>query len=533
MHRLFKFYFQIFAVSLCAAAKLQSKEKEDAATSSKQEADSKTVQTAAATASAPAIIAIEIVDPNENKTGNKNSKRTIESNLGYGYEGNKPAKFEVYKYSQHDIPPYKGAAATKDPYSKNANLDYDIQKSIDYSVNPHQDENQHYNHGQSGYTQSPTPSASPLNQYYQPGTMLYTTLNNQGHLGDLSANAPYQGNPGNVPVIVLRIHPEQLAGLGGGLYANLPQTHPFANNINGVDIQSLLANYVQNLLQGQQKQNVYQAPDYHGYHGDYGYSNPGYQAPSQYYQPNYQPNYQQQYQYPYQYQQPQTFPGVSSPQLQTFENFPGDAHTKVIFKDADKSSKSAAPSVSSSPAYKGFSEESKAPEEQNKYGHESQEHDDGYYYDKPGQIGSHDYYSHDNYDKLDDKPNSQDYYSHDSYEKPGSQNYFPEDHENYKTYSSNNGNEASYEVSQFHPTTYNTGNNNYDGQYGELPPVASDKSPDEPFNYHAHSTANMNNERSKKSSNIRMRIPKSLKKSQETARDKREKTEETETDGEE
>lgn len=516
---------QIFAVSLCTAAKLQSKETEDAAKSSKQEADSKTAQTSTA-ASAPAIIAIEIVDPNENQTSNKNSKRTIESNLGYGYEGNKPAKFEVYKYSQHDIPPYKAPA--RDPYSKNSgNHDYDIQKSIDYSVHP-QEENPHY-HGQSGYSASPTPSASPLNQYYQPGQMLYTTLNNQGHLGDLSANAPYQGNPGNVPVIVLRIHPEQLAGLGGGLYANLPQTHPFASNINAVDIQSLLANYVQNLLQGQQKQNVYQAPDYHGYQGDYGYSNPGYQAPSQYYQPN----YHQQYQYPYQYQQPQTFPDVSNPQLQTFENYPGEGHTKVIFKDGDKSSKSATPSVSSSPAYKGYSEDVKAPEEQNKYGHESQEHDhDAYFYDKPGQIGSHDYYSHDNYDKLDDKPNSQDYYSHDTYEpKPGSQNYFPEDHENYKSYSSNNGNEASYEVSQFHPTKYNSGSSGYDGQYGELPPVASDKSPDEPYNYHAHPTTNK--ERSKKSSNIRMRIPKSLKKSQETARDKREKTDEEEEEEEE
>lgn len=525
---------QIFAVSLCTASESKTKSSEDvAATASlKQEADSKTAQASATATPAPAIIAIEIVDPNENKTNNKNSKRTIESNLGYGYEGNKPAKFEVYKYSQHDIPPYKGSS--RNSYSKNSpsGQDFDIQKSIDYSINPH-DDNSYYQ-GQSGYSQTPTPSASPLNQYYQPGTMLYTTLNNQGSLGDLTSNAPYQGNPGNIPVIVLRIHPEQLAGLGGGLYANLPQTHPFAANINSVDLQSLLANYVQNLLQNQQqqKQNVYQAPDYHHHdyhHGDYGFTNPGYHAPSQYYQPN----YQQQYQHPYHYQHPQTYPGVSSPHLQTFENYPGDAHTKVIFKDSDKSLKSPTPSVASSPAYKGYSEESKASPEENKYGgHDSHEHvDDGYFYDKPGQINSQDYYSHDNYDKLDDKPNSQDYYSHDNYEKPSvSPNYFPEDQENYKSYSTNTGNEASYEVSQFHPTKYNTGSSSgYDGRYGDLPPVASDKSPDEPFNYHAHATGSRNKERSKKSSNIRMRIPKSLKKSSESSddasRDKREQTE--------
>lgn len=57
-----------------------------------------------------AIVAIEIVDP-DNKS--KNSKRTIDSSLGYGYQSvfgatHQQPKYQIYKYSQQDIPPYKG-----------------------------------------------------------------------------------------------------------------------------------------------------------------------------------------------------------------------------------------------------------------------------------------------------------------------------------------------------------------------------------------------------------------------------------------
>lgn len=52
-----------------------------------------------------AIIAIQIVDPSD-KTDGKNTKRTIESSLGYGYQISHPI-YQLYKYSQHDIPPYK------------------------------------------------------------------------------------------------------------------------------------------------------------------------------------------------------------------------------------------------------------------------------------------------------------------------------------------------------------------------------------------------------------------------------------------
>lgn len=57
----------------------------------------------------PAILAIEIVDPEDNSTeARTNTKRTIENNLGYGYDGDiygTSKKFMIYPYSQHDIPP--------------------------------------------------------------------------------------------------------------------------------------------------------------------------------------------------------------------------------------------------------------------------------------------------------------------------------------------------------------------------------------------------------------------------------------------
>lgn len=61
-----------------------------------------------------AIIAIQIIDPEEEESGNKHSKRTIGSSLGYGYQNNNiyeakvsPPRYEVYRYSQHDIPAYE------------------------------------------------------------------------------------------------------------------------------------------------------------------------------------------------------------------------------------------------------------------------------------------------------------------------------------------------------------------------------------------------------------------------------------------
>lgn len=89
-------------------------------------------------------------------------------------------------------------------------------------------------------------------------------------MSGLSPNAPFQENHGNVPVIVLRVHPDQLAGIsggglsGGGLFANLPQSHPLAHSLNSIDLQSLLSGYLQG--QGGQQQQAYpQAPGLHGH----------------------------------------------------------------------------------------------------------------------------------------------------------------------------------------------------------------------------------------------------------------------------
>ncbi|RZC40376.1 uncharacterized protein BDFB_006557 [Asbolus verrucosus] len=51
-----------------------------------------------------------------------------------------------------------------------------------------------------------------LNQYYQPGTTLYSTLNGQGQVGSLSSHLPQQpySNEPHVPVIILRVYPSQL-----------------------------------------------------------------------------------------------------------------------------------------------------------------------------------------------------------------------------------------------------------------------------------------------------------------------------------
>ncbi|XP_044254903.1 uncharacterized protein LOC123005287 [Tribolium madens] len=135
----------------------------------------------------PAIIAIEIVDPNENKTS-KNSKRTIDSSLGYGYQA--PPKFQVYKYSQHDIPPYRGPQET-----------------------------------------------------FKPGTTFYSSVDNQGHVGGLSSYLP-QGHEPQVPVIILRVFPSQLADPSAVLHPNLPQTHPLAPVVNSIDVHALLMKYV-------------------------------------------------------------------------------------------------------------------------------------------------------------------------------------------------------------------------------------------------------------------------------------------------
>jgi len=256
---------------------------------------------------APAIIAIEIVDPNDNSTKlGKGRKRTIESSLGYGYQSffeslPKPPRYEVYKYSQQDIPPIKsGYDYSHIGFSKNSNS-YNIQKSIQYDLGT-----------KTEYRQQAQPQ-------YQPGT-LFTTVDQNGHVNPLSSQQPQVHGGQMVPVIVLRVYTNQL-GQPGSLHANIPQNHPYYN-LNTVDLQNLVAGYYKN-HQKQQNQYQQEAPQQ--------VSNHYHQQPRQRYE------YQQSVQAPrgYEHQQAQ----AQQPQqhyqqehLQTYENYPDDAHTKVIFR---------------------------------------------------------------------------------------------------------------------------------------------------------------------------------------------------------
>lgn len=273
-----------------------------------------------------AILAIEIVDPNENKTSTRNSKRTIESSLGYGYQ---QPKYEVYKYSQHDIPPYRG---NKNVFSGSSskNSDLLVQKSIAYTL-PSQK-----------YTQVDT----GVSQQYQPGTRLYSTLDQQGQISQLSTHAPqgYQGL--HVPVVILRVYPNQLTDSGSSLHANLPKSHPLASNINSLDIQSLLNNYLQNsqLQMYHQQAQVYQQPIYQtqGYPQQnyqqqehaYEYETPAGQSYNEEPGQSYNEEPGQSYTAPQSTQSyTPSYRENSKGELLTHENYPSNAHTKVIFKN--------------------------------------------------------------------------------------------------------------------------------------------------------------------------------------------------------
>ncbi|XP_060530654.1 GATA zinc finger domain-containing protein 10 isoform X2 [Cylas formicarius] len=320
----------------------------------------------------PAIIAIQIVDPNENSTSSKNSKRTIDSSLGYGYQNNilgssKP-RYEVYKYSQHDIPAYQSDTAR--PALDHPKVQ--VQKSIQYRL------------------PTVTEYQKDGSDQIQPGTTLFSTINAKGQVGDLSSSLPqssitYDDRP--VPVIILRIYPQQLKD--SSLFANLPRSHPFASRINNVDLQALLAQYLKQ-LQNQisrgtafrqpqpqyyasenqpERQQQYHQPAYYEHPSRYYTSDQRYQQydqqdeqqydrqqqydesnyDQQYYDRQQQQHYQQQRyrdgsenqysEYPQtQYEVPSSYydPQYQDPQkpedLLTHENYPSGKHTKVIFK---------------------------------------------------------------------------------------------------------------------------------------------------------------------------------------------------------
>ncbi|KAH1024965.1 uncharacterized protein LOC109538199 [Dendroctonus ponderosae] len=260
----------------------------------------------------PAIIAIEIVDPNENSTSVKNSKRTIESALGYGYNSYEKPRYEVYKYSQHDIPGYKG-----DSFKSSPTTPFSVQKSVQYTL------------------PTVTEQIHTIPSVLAPGTTLYSSLSAKGQVGGLTSSlsqiSELQNTQSPLPVIVLRIYPDQLKD--STIQANLPENHPFSKKINSINIQSLLNHYI-NAIQPpasvsqystntgyvSPSRNVYstsqpytataQKAQYNRYETPNYFTHTGYQVPatyqsnsaSQYYQPGYkQQSYQQSYEQPQQY----------------------------------------------------------------------------------------------------------------------------------------------------------------------------------------------------------------------------------------
>lgn len=253
----------------------------------------------------PAVVAIEIVDDDtdDDTAITKNTKRTIESSLGYGYQNSlgtssKP-KFEIYKYSQHDIPAYRGPAknyfSAKNNHRQHHNDNqFQIQKSITYELGTR------VHHLPA--TENDAKNYQDTKSHHEPGITLFTTLDQQGHVGQISEQFPpqvYQSMSSHVPIIVLRVYTNQL-GNAENLYPNLPQSHPYSG-INSINLQSLLSNYMSTMIHN---------------------------APQVYLDP--QKNYHQHYDV-----DDEEVPSG----LQTHENYPDDAHTRVIFHKEPKQTK--------------------------------------------------------------------------------------------------------------------------------------------------------------------------------------------------
>ncbi|KAF2895130.1 hypothetical protein ILUMI_11044 [Ignelater luminosus] len=347
--------------------------------------------------SVPALVAIEIINDKENSssTSKNTSKRTIESSLGYGYSHSPfgpepPKKFVIYKYSQHDIPPYNPSGHAG------------LQNSIGYHLGS---TSTHIEQQPSLEVKQPVYQAPTASQYYNPSATLYTTFNHQGQLGGLSQHIPYQNvdHTGMVPVIILRVYSNQLVSPDTALHTNLPQSHPYSG-LNNVNLQELLQNYVHNYLQT--NAHAYQRL-YHSLQGAY--------APDEY---------------------------VSN--LPTSENYPSNLHTRVIFhsnnnghipeypkasyKTAGLSSYKTVPVANYKTSQPGYVEV-QTPDSQYAYSAGShQDQDQPYAYVYPSQLGQIAYYQQ----------------------------------------------EQGYADSQ--------GEN-----IAPVPPTATQNSPDEPFNYHAHS----------------------------------------------
>ncbi|XP_066246792.1 nuclear transcription factor Y subunit beta-like [Euwallacea similis] len=180
-------------------------------------------------------------------------------------------RYEIYKYSQHDIPPYRGDSSKIFSSSKNSEIN--VQKAVQYTL--------------------PSITEQLPQSALKPGTTLYSSLSAQGQIGGLSpslSNIPgLEQNNSPLPVVVLRIYPDQLKD--STIHANLPKSHPFAKSINSVNIQSLLLHYIKALQPPQSVESSYSPPSSSEY-TNYQLPRVQYQKPQQQYQQR-QNNYYQ------------------------------------------------------------------------------------------------------------------------------------------------------------------------------------------------------------------------------------------------
>lgn len=256
----------------------------------------------------PAVIAIEIV--NDTDVKNSKGKRTIDANLGYGYQTNngytytyfgksaqEKGKFMIYPYSQEDIPPANPNAGYSHQSSKTSKIspNVEITPSQAYELVPTNDEQpEPYNYDKPAIefktkyeeaqgVETPPPlypaNANSAQQYSPPSTTLYTTYNGE-HFSGLSGQFPqvmsnYLVDPTQllknpqyqnvgltqdhlrthgeqlqqrvVPVLVLRIPSSYIRNPSAELYANLPQNYPLSQHLNNVNLQELVNQYFKKL----------------------------------------------------------------------------------------------------------------------------------------------------------------------------------------------------------------------------------------------------------------------------------------------
>lgn len=440
----------------------------------------------------PAILAIEIVDGNDNSTDvRNNTKRTIESALGYGFQGNyyttnQGKKYMVYPYSQRDIPP----SQAKSDASKYLSQTLNIQKSVSYNLGTKIEPV--VATGKQLFTPAPSQAYVQPSSGYYPST-LFSTVGQSGQIGGLTPNFPThaQTAAASVPVIILRVYSNQLSD-NAAIYPNLPQTHPYASNLNSVNLQAILANYLQQqYYQAQQAYKpVYQAPSvaYQGqdytYQGQLGYQGQGlgYQGQNLLYQGQnlgyhqLQQNlgaYQQQQQLQQQPQIDYKALEESAAALPTHENYPDDTHTRVIYHGP----KGHIQGVS----YAASNQEYKAPTQSQTYS-QSQSYaqntqpiytdanGQSYIYVKPSQLQSLNYYQQAY--QQQDYPN-QEYQQQDT---PNQEYQQPEP-------------QTSYQSSYQEDTDSNR----------QYLPVPRQSSSEKEYNYHAKPSGE-SNERAKKSS---------------------------------